>query len=112
MDIIETSIDTASEEYKENYRVMEALAADLRKELEIAWNKRSEKARARMAEQNKLPVRKRLELLLDRNTPFLEIAPLAAPKDGRVVRVLTTLNAKVAPGDRLVEIQEEGEPHE
>jgi biotin carboxyl carrier protein len=37
---------------------------------------------------------------------------LAAPKAGRVVRVLTTLNAKVAPGDRLVEIQEEGEPHE
>jgi biotin carboxyl carrier protein len=37
---------------------------------------------------------------------------LAAPKAGKVVRVLTTLNAKVAPGDRLVEIQEEGEPHE
>ncbi len=78
MDIIETSIDTSSEEYKENYRAMEALVADLRKELEIARNQRSEKARARMSEQNKLPVRKRLELLLDRNTPFLEIAPLAA----------------------------------
>jgi biotin carboxyl carrier protein len=37
---------------------------------------------------------------------------LAAPKAGRVVRVLTALSAKVAPGDRLVEIQEEGEPHE
>jgi 3-methylcrotonyl-CoA carboxylase alpha subunit len=37
---------------------------------------------------------------------------LAAPKAGRVIRVLTTLNAKVAPGDRLVEIQEEGKPHE
>jgi biotin carboxyl carrier protein len=37
---------------------------------------------------------------------------LAAPKAGRVVRVLTGLNAKVAPGDRLVEIQEEGESHE
>jgi biotin carboxyl carrier protein len=37
---------------------------------------------------------------------------LAAPKDGRVLRVLTSLNAKVAPGDRLVQIQEEGEPHE
>jgi acetyl-CoA carboxylase carboxyltransferase component len=78
MEIIETNIDTASEEYKENRRIMEALVADLRKELEIARNRRSEKARARMAEQNKLPVRKRLELLLDRNTPFLEIAPLAA----------------------------------
>jgi len=37
---------------------------------------------------------------------------LAAPKAGRVVRVLTGLNAKVAPGDRLVEIQEEREAHE
>jgi biotin carboxyl carrier protein len=36
---------------------------------------------------------------------------LAAPKDGRVLRVLTALNAKVAPGDRLVEIEEES-PHD
>lgn len=78
MEVIETKIDTSSEEYRENYRVMEALVEDLRKELETAQNQRSEKARARLAEQNKLPVRKRLELLFDRNTPFLEIAPLAA----------------------------------
>ena len=36
---------------------------------------------------------------------------LAAPKAGRVLRVLTALNAKVAPGDRLVEIEEES-PHD
>ncbi len=78
MEVIETKIDTSSEEYKENYRVMQALVADLKKELEIARNQRSEKARARLAEQNKLSIRDRLELLLDRNTPFLEIATLAA----------------------------------
>jgi acetyl-CoA carboxylase carboxyltransferase component len=78
MEVIETRVDTSSEEYKENYQVMKALVEDLRKELEIATSERSEKARARLAEQNKLPVRKRLELLFDRNTPFLEIAPLAA----------------------------------
>jgi len=78
MEVIETRIDTSKQEYKENYQAMEALVADLRKELEIAENDRSEKARARLAEQDKLPVRKRLELLLDKNTPFLEIAPLAA----------------------------------
>ncbi|MFH1930605.1 MAG: carboxyl transferase domain-containing protein [Pseudomonadota bacterium] len=78
MEVIETRVDTSSEEYKENYKVMKALVDDLGKELEIAINERSEKARARLAEQNKLPVRKRLELLFDRNTPFLEIAPLAA----------------------------------
>jgi acetyl-CoA carboxylase carboxyltransferase component len=78
MEVIETRIDTASEEYRENYRQMESLVSDLGKELEAARNERSDKALARLAQQNKLPVRKRLELLLDRNTPFLEIAPLAA----------------------------------
>lgn len=78
MEVIETKIDTSSEEYKENYGHMQALVADLKKELEKARNQRSEKARARLAEQNKLSIRDRLELLLDRNTPFLEIAPLAA----------------------------------
>ena len=78
MEVIETRIDTSSEEYKENYQAMQALVVDLRKELETAINNRSEKARGRLAQQNKLPVRNRLELLFDRNTPFLEIAPLAA----------------------------------
>ncbi|MFH1479812.1 MAG: carboxyl transferase domain-containing protein, partial [Pseudomonadota bacterium] len=78
MDVIETKIDKSGQEYQENVRAMEALVADLRRELETARNERSEKAQGRLAEQNKLPVRRRLELLLDRNTPFLEIAPLAA----------------------------------
>lgn len=78
MDVIESKIDTSSQEYRENYQAMETLVADLRKELEIAQNERSEKARARLNQQNKLSVRTRLELLLDKNTPFLEIAPLAA----------------------------------
>ena len=86
MSILETRIDPSSPEYLANYRAMETRVAGLRKELEKAQNDRSEKARARLAEQNKLPVRKRLELLLDRNTPFLEIAPLAAREmyDGKV----------------------------
>ncbi len=78
MEVIESRLDTSSKEYRENYQLMEALVGNLRKELETAQNERSEKARARLAQQNKLPVRKRLELLLDKNTPFLEIAPLAA----------------------------------
>jgi hypothetical protein len=34
MEIMETRIDTSSEEYKENYQAMQALVLDLRKELE------------------------------------------------------------------------------
>ena len=78
MEVIETRIDTSSEEYHRNYEVMEVLVAKLHEELRIAREDRSERAKARLAQQNKLPVRKRLELLLDPNTPFLEIAPLAA----------------------------------
>ncbi len=78
MEVIETRIDTSSEDYKENYEAMQDLVEDLENKLETAINERSDKARARLKEQNKLPVRKRLEILLDRNTPFLELAPLAA----------------------------------
>jgi len=86
MQVIETRIDTGSKEYKRNYEVMEGLVAKLQEELRIAREDRSHKAKARLAQQNKLPVWKRIELLLDPNTPFLEIAPLAARGmyDGRI----------------------------
>jgi len=78
MEAIETKIDRQDPQYLENYGRMEAMVARLSEELRIAREVRSEKALARLAEQNKLPVRKRLELLLDKDTPVLEIAPLAA----------------------------------
>jgi acetyl-CoA carboxylase carboxyltransferase component len=86
MPVIETRIDPKSREFQENQEHMEKLVADLREALRLAREDRSKKARARLAEQNKLPVQERLDLLLDRGTPFLEIAPLAARGmyDGRV----------------------------
>jgi acetyl-CoA carboxylase carboxyltransferase component len=78
MEIIETRIDTGSPEYQENFGHMEGLVVRLQEELKKAREERSEKALARLQEQGKLSVTQRLALLLDRNTPFLEIAPLAA----------------------------------
>ena len=78
MDIIETKIDVNSEQYQKNYQEMTALALDLEKELDKAANDRSSKALKRHEESGKLPAQKKLDLLLDKNTPFLEIAPLAA----------------------------------
>ena len=78
MDVIETKVDRKDPQYLENASRMEAMVARLNEELRIAREVRSEKALGRLAEQNKLSVRKRLELLLDKNTPVLEIAPLAA----------------------------------
>ncbi len=86
MEVIETRIDTGNDEYKANYEAMERLVTDLKAELRKAREDRSEKARARNEELGKLPLQKRLDLLLDRNTPWLEIAPLAAKGmyDGKV----------------------------
>jgi acetyl-CoA carboxylase carboxyltransferase component len=86
MDVIETRIDTKSEEYRKNFEAMEALVADLKQELKKAREERPQKDIDRLKAQGKLPVRTKLNLLLDKNTPFLEIAPLAARGmyDGRV----------------------------
>ena len=86
MDVIETRIDTKSDEYKKNYESMEVLVSELKEELRKTRDYRSQKAKDRLASQGKLPVRKKLDLLLDRNTPFLEIAPLAARDmyDGKI----------------------------
>lgn len=78
MEVIETNIDTNSETYQKNFTAMTALVEELNKELDIAMNKRSQKAFDRQKESGKIPAKKKLELLLDKNTPFLEIAPLAA----------------------------------
>ena len=86
MDVIESKIDTTSDEYRKNYESMETLVSVLKEQLRIAREERSEKTKSRIAAQGKLPTRKKLELLLDRNTPFFEIAPLAARGmyDGKV----------------------------
>lgn len=78
MYVIESKIDKKSDEYKKNYEAMEVLVEDLQKEMKIAMESRSGKALQRLEESGKLPVKKKMELLLDKNTPFLEIAPLAA----------------------------------
>ncbi|NOZ02134.1 MAG: methylcrotonoyl-CoA carboxylase [Deltaproteobacteria bacterium] len=78
MNIIESRIDRDSEEYRKNHDAMKALVDDLKAELKRAREDRSEKARKRNAELGKLTVQERLDRLLDPDTPWLEIAPMAA----------------------------------
>lgn len=78
MDVIETKINPQDPTFQANRRSMEERVEKLRHELQKARHERSAKARQRHTEQGKLPVRERLDLLLDPGTPFLEIAPLAA----------------------------------
>jgi acetyl-CoA carboxylase carboxyltransferase component len=77
MDVIQTKIKTSSDEYRRNYDSMESLVSELKEELRKARDDRPQKTKDRLASQGKMPISEKLDLLLDRNTPFLEIAPLA-----------------------------------
>ncbi len=78
MERIETQIDTQSETFVKNRERMTSLVEELKASLKQAREDRSDKARARNAELGKLTVQERLDLLLDPNSPWLEVAPLAA----------------------------------
>jgi len=86
MNVLESKIDTGGDEFKRNREQMHKLVEELRAELKTAHEDRSDKAKKRNAELGKLTMQQRLDRLLDRNTPWLEIAPLAARGmyDGRV----------------------------
>src|SRR5688572_23392809 len=76
MDLLETSLDTASEEFLRRSAAMEALVANLRGE--ISAGRRGGPGRRRLEEQKKMFVRDRVDALLDAGSPFLELSPLAA----------------------------------
>ena len=86
MEVIESAVDTSSQTYKDNFEAMQKLVAELKQEFDLAHTDRSDRAKKRNADLGKLTVRERLDLLLDRSTPWLELAPLAARGmyDGRV----------------------------
>src|SRR5437773_2441402 len=78
MPVIASQIDTSSPEFKANLAHMDALEAELNAHLAAARAGGGEEAQRRQREQGKLPVRDRVERLLDRGPPFLEIGALAA----------------------------------
>ncbi|NOY88765.1 MAG: methylcrotonoyl-CoA carboxylase [FCB group bacterium] len=75
---IESKIDTKSETYRENYTKNKEQHLEFKRRLEKIKLGGSEKARKRHTDRGKLLPRERLAKLLDRNTPFLELSPLAA----------------------------------
>src|SRR4051812_49854445 len=78
MDVVESQARPDSAEFRDNAARMTALVAELRGRLEAARRGGGPAAHARHREQGKLPVRDRIDGLLDPGSPFLEIAPLAA----------------------------------
>jgi acetyl-CoA carboxylase carboxyltransferase component len=78
MSKLRTFVDNKSEEFKRNAEAYEELLEELRDRMEEARRGGGEKARKRHEERGKLPVRDRVDFLLDPNTAFLELSPLAA----------------------------------
>jgi acetyl-CoA carboxylase carboxyltransferase component len=75
---IESKVDTKSPEYKENFEQMKKIVGEYRKKLAKIQEGGPKKYIDLHKSRKKLLVRERLEKLFDRNTPFLELTPLAA----------------------------------
>src|SRR4051794_14369477 len=78
MDILDTRIDAASAEFRNNRERMADLVAQLRERIAVARQGGGPRYVERHREQGKLPVRERIDRLLDEGSPFLELSPLAA----------------------------------
>jgi acyl-CoA carboxylase subunit beta len=75
--ILPTRVDPRSETYRVNYTAMAEQVKYLNEQLALARAGGGEKYVKRHRERGKLMVRERIELLLDRDAPFLELSPLA-----------------------------------
>src|SRR5688572_4153708 len=78
MDTFESHIQTSSDEFKANHARMTALVAEYRERVAQVRQGGGPKYLQRHREQGKLPVRERIEKLLDPGSPFLELSSLAA----------------------------------
>ncbi len=78
MDVLESQIRTADPEFSRNRDRMAGLVARYRERLALVKLGGGPKYLERHAAQGKLPVRERIDLLLDPGSPFLELSALAA----------------------------------
>jgi len=78
MPVLTSEIDTTSETYVHNRNVQSAAVASLDEQLALAAAGGGERYVTRHHERGKLLARERIELLLDRDAPFMELSALAA----------------------------------
>jgi 3-methylcrotonyl-CoA carboxylase beta subunit/propionyl-CoA carboxylase len=78
MDVFETHVQPASDEFRANRDHMAALVRELESRLAAVREGGGARALSRHRAQGKLPVRERIARLLDEGSPFLELSPLAA----------------------------------
>ena len=78
MDVFQTRIRTDSPDFQKNRERRTQLVAELRQRADLARQGGGEKYLQRHRSQGKLPVRERIDRLLDPGSPFLELSALAA----------------------------------
>ncbi len=81
MSVLRSRLDPASPEVRANHDAMAALVADLRERQATVAGRGAggdDRSIARHRERGKIPVRERIDRLLDPGSPFLELSPLAA----------------------------------
>lgn len=77
MSVVKTKINRNSESYRSNYEAMQKLIGELEKKKGEALFQGDDKYIARVKKQGKLLARERIELLLDEDSPFMELMPFA-----------------------------------
>jgi len=75
---IESKVDTKSSEYQENYAHFKRVVEEYKEILKQVQQGGPPHYKELHKKRGKLLVRERLEKLFDKNTPFLELSPLAA----------------------------------
>ena len=78
MPALESSLDASSEAFENNRADMQDLLETMNRLLAEAAEGGGLEATARLRSRNKMPIRERIAHVLDRDSPFLEISPLAA----------------------------------
>ena len=78
MKILKTAIDHSSQEFQDNHEFMQSLVDELREKTQTTALGGSERSRKKHTDRDKLLVRDRIDLLLDKGSRFLEIGALAA----------------------------------
>ena len=78
MQTLKSNIKTDSKEFKQNEKNFLALMAQYREAMAASMQGGGESAVAKHKKRNKLLARERIDLLIDPNTPFLELSPMAA----------------------------------
>ena len=78
MQILKSNIKTDSPEFKQNEKNFLALMAQYREAMAASMQGGGEAAVTKHKKRNKLLARERIDLLIDPNTPFLELSPMAA----------------------------------